>query len=253
MQCGAIEVWTAQPGSVGPRACGELAALLDEHERERVSLLRFEADRDAFVVAHALRRMALASALGTDPAQLRFAAGPQGRPLLLDAGDQPPVFSLTRSRGFVACAVARQGQIGIDVEKVRSGVEASVIEQFVRRRPGADETDFFVQWTALEAFWKARGLGLSSSNPRISLLPLDGEHCHAVIDGETGNELGIVVLQLPAPPGHVLTLACSEPADIRIVELESLAPPPAPDATELLSRCRQRSTEDAAAIGTANS
>ncbi len=57
--------------------------MLDPHERERASRLKFDRDRRAFVVAHAMRRMALALALGTDPQDLSFGSGPQGQPLLL--------------------------------------------------------------------------------------------------------------------------------------------------------------------------
>src|SRR6478672_6554505 len=126
MQQGGIEVWTAQPDRVGVTACNALAGLLDVHETERAAGFRFDADRQAFIVAHALRRLALACAIGVDPGDLRFTTGLHGRPLLVGADAGTPAFSLTRSRGLVACAVGHVPSLGLDVETVRPGLPTSL-------------------------------------------------------------------------------------------------------------------------------
>ncbi|WP_427915139.1 4'-phosphopantetheinyl transferase family protein [Ramlibacter sp. MMS24-I3-19] len=256
MEHGGIEVWTARPEKVGAAACSALAGLLDAHERERAEAFRFDADRQAFVIAHALRRLALACALGADPGELQFTTGAHGKPLLLGADAATPAFSLTRSRGLVACAVGHQRFLGVDVEPVRPGLSPSLLESFVTPAHGAafldDTPDLFMQWTALEAFWKARGTGLSTTQPRIGLHALEGEDCYEIVDGESRLPTGVVVMRLPAPAGHVLALACEQIASVQLVELDRLAPRPA-GADDVISMCNEGLCEEASAFGTGGS
>jgi phosphopantetheinyl transferase len=248
MKRSGLEVWTAQPALLGAQACEQLARVLDAQERVRAARLRFEADRSAFVVAHALRRLALAHALAADPAELRFGTGPHGRPVLLDTDGGSPAFSLTRSRGFVACAVHEGGDVGIDAECVRDGPDGSLLEPFMTAaEPIGGQLDFYRQWTALEAFWKARGLGLSAAHPRITLQPLDGDGLFAVVYGDSARQSGMVVMHLPAPDGYVLSLACNEPVSVRIVELERLAAEPGAQPQPPISMCKEGLCAEAAA------
>ena len=249
MQYGGIEVWTARPDKVGAAACNQLARLLDAQERERADGFRFDADRQAFVLAHALRRLALASMVGADPSELQFGAGAHGQPLLLGVEGQMPAFSLTRSRGLVACAVSPNGPLGIDVETVRPGVAPSLLETFVAPPPldiFDAGPDVFMQWTALEAFWKARGTGLSTSQPRIGLRDLGGQDCYEIVDGDSGGSTGMVVMRLPSPGTHVLALACAEVETVQIIDFERLAPRPEGDG---FPTCNDDAREEAAASG----
>lgn len=223
MQCDGVEVWTARPQALGLAFCDELERLLDAEERMRCSRLRFPADRRAFIAAHALRRLALGLALQVDASELRFGTGQHGCPVLL-GHDNPPSFSLTRSRGFVACALSREGSVGIDVEAVYDQPDGTLLEPFVT--PSTEAQDFYLQWTALEAFWKARGLGLADGHPRIALRPVDGESLYEVIYGDSRQSAGMVVIRLQAPAGHVLSLACENPSTVRLVELDALAADP---------------------------
>jgi 4'-phosphopantetheinyl transferase len=224
MQFDGVEVWTARPEALGPGACDELERVLDPEERMRCSRLRFPADRRAFIVAHSMRRIALGLALGIDAADLRFGTGQHGCPILIGHEGRTPAFSLTRSRGLVACALSHEGSVGIDVESVFDEPDGSLLEPFMT--PSAEAQDFYLQWTALEAFWKARGLGLAAGHPRIALQPLDGESLYEVVYGDTRSSAGMLVIRLPAPAGHVLSLACEEPSSVRMVDLEGLAAQP---------------------------
>lgn len=249
-----MEVWTAQPALLGAQACEQLSALLDAQERVRAARLRFDADRSAFIVAHALRRLALGHALAVDPADLRFGTGPHGRPVLLDHGGSAPSFSLTRTRGFVACAVHEGGDVGIDTECMRDGPDGSLLEPFVSgSEPVQGQRDFYRQWTALEAFWKARGLGLSAAHPRIALRALDAHDLYAVQYGDSGRDARMVVMHIPAPEGFVLTLACPEPVTVRMVELDRLAAAPQAQPQPSLSMCKNGHSAEAAASNIAAS
>lgn len=228
MHSAAVDVWTARPPMLADADCVQLAALLDEAERDRAQALQLEPDRRAWTVAHALQRLALGTAVGADPRDLRFAAGPHGRPLLQD--DAAPAFSLAHCRALVACAVAPHGGVvGVDVEAIRDGVGPELLEPFMQPLQGGGLELFYLQWTALEAYWKARGLGLSAAHPRIALEPLEGGG-HAVLEASGGRRTGLVAWQLPAPDGLVLSVACDESARVRLLALDALGPQPAGSA-----------------------
>ncbi len=239
---GGVEVWTARPDRLGCDVCAQLATVLDDEERGRAGRLRCEEDRRAFVVAHAMRRIALGLALAMDPHDVRFGVGPHGEPVLQDGPQDAPCFSLSRSRGLVAVAIAHGGAVGIDVEAVRDGVDGALLQPYMAAgdEPLDGDVAFYVQWTALEAYWKARGLGLSASHPRIRLAPV-GEDCWEVQFADDGESAGMNVMRLPCEDTHVLALACGNgEASIRLVDLDGLAQAPQPIGEEPLSSCKER-------------
>lgn len=241
MQSGGVEVWTARPQALGKDACESLAAVLGQDERDRAARLRFEADRHAFVVSRAMRRIGIGLALGADPHELRFGSGPQGEPTLLDPRAGALSFSLSRTRELVSFALCPGGPVGVDVEVVRDGVEVDLLEPYMDL-PDPHEPigleDFYVRWTALEAFWKAQGLGLSRTHPRIALRDTGEGRLEVRVAG-AAQPSGLFAVRLPAPPTHVLCVACRRVDSVRIVELDKLAPPPAHAAGQALTDCKE--------------
>ena len=148
--------------------------LLDGDELSRAERLRLAPDRVLFVAAHGLARRLLGACTGVAPARLRFAEDPNGKPLL--AGHPSIGFSLTHTRGLVACAVARDTVIGIDAEfRERGEWTAEVARSHfsaeeARLLDRAEEEEgldlFYRLWTLKEAFVKATGAGMTQ--------PLDG-------------------------------------------------------------------------------
>lgn len=173
-----VQIWTASPRTPSDAQWRELEHLLDRAEQDRARQFKTSDDRRAYVLAHALRRAALARVLAVEPDDVVVSHAANGRPLLAAAANRPEIFfSHSRSREMVVCAVTRAGPVGIDVEPVDI-VAADfdllapymVLPDAQRRQAelGSDPSaQFFFYWTALEAFWKAAGTGLSSSNPRI--------------------------------------------------------------------------------------
>jgi 4'-phosphopantetheinyl transferase len=148
--------------------------LLDAGERARAARFVFDRDRRRFVNAHAWVRAAIGRCLGRDPAVLRFATGPRGKPHL--AGEAIDLrFNLSHAgeRALIALTLARD--VGVDIEEERP-VEVSELasrffspaESRTLQLLGASERlpAFFRCWTRKEAFIKALGDGLS--------FPLDG-------------------------------------------------------------------------------
>lgn len=144
--------------------------VLDAEERRRAEAFRRDGDRALFAAAHWLARTMLAEATGVAPAALRFARDPGGKPRL--TGQQAaPDFSLTHTRGLVACAIARDAAIGIDAEYIdRQGWTGAVASTFfaaaevrqIEAAAGQARIDLFYRlWTLKEAVVKATGAGIA--------------------------------------------------------------------------------------------
>jgi 4'-phosphopantetheinyl transferase len=146
---------------------------LSDEERSRCSRLLHEWDRRDFAVAHALLRQSL-SACGTlPPHEWTFTAAAYGKPLLTrDQQERERLsFNLAHTRGLVACCVARDVDVGIDVEAIGRSIDIEgIAERFFSPIETADlarcpqplrATRFTELWTLKEAYIKARGDGLS--------------------------------------------------------------------------------------------
>ena len=178
-QARAVHVWTADPENVRDGQWPELASWLDATELLCSLRLSFEADRRSYILAHALRRLAVAELLAVPPAELVFSSEASGKPVLLNAPGEPKIhFSHSRSRSMVACAVTCIGPVGIDVEALDAGnADMGLLSRFMVL-PDAQSCQaelaseqvrrFFFYWTVLEAYWKSRGCGLSFANPAIA-------------------------------------------------------------------------------------
>jgi 4'-phosphopantetheinyl transferase len=159
-----------------------LLAWLSDGERERHARFRFEEDREAYLVAHALTRRALGHVAGVAPNELSFSIGEHGRPEI--AGPSRALalrFNLSHTRGLVACGVACGHDIGVDVERIDREVALLGVARHVfseRENAGllslsgsAQRLRFFELWTLKEAYVKAIGKGLAAPLKSISFLP----------------------------------------------------------------------------------
>lgn len=203
-QPGGAQLWTARVDQVDEAQWIELDSLLDAAERAQALRFRVDADRRAYVLAHALRRAMLSIALEADPQSIEFSSDANGRPLLnAPSAARPLYFSHSRCRRAVAIAIA-PSPVGVDVE-----ANDPVAGDFELLRPyvaNVGTHEFFTWWTTLEAFWKAVGTGLASSNPRI--------YCRANDDGtiavslETQPELLLARAAIvTSQPGCTISLA----------------------------------------------
>jgi 4'-phosphopantetheinyl transferase len=146
--------------------------ILAPAERTRASQFISEADRAHFIERRAALRMVLAGYLAIAPQDIAFAVNEFGKPsVLASKASDDLAFNTSHSRGFALIAVGRSIQIGIDVERLRPGVELEAIAArfFTANEAGAlaalpshDRVEgFFNAWTRKEAVVKALGRGLS--------------------------------------------------------------------------------------------
>jgi 4'-phosphopantetheinyl transferase len=161
-----VELWFADPAEIDAGAI----ELLDAGERARMERYKFERDRQLFLAAHALVRRALSRHADVHPAAWRFATESGGKPVLAGPAPVPPLcFNLSHCRGLVACAIARDRHVGVDVERVAE-LPRELIDSIaspdeaiaLRSLPAAAQPErFFTLWTLKEAYVKARGQGLA--------------------------------------------------------------------------------------------
>jgi 4'-phosphopantetheinyl transferase len=178
-----IHVWRAFLDSARASAA-HLEKTLAEDELSRASRFVFERDRGHFVTARSILRSILSRYLRRPAASIVFSYAPEGKPRLhLEDADPPLRFNLSHSNGLAVYAVSRNREIGIDVERIRSGFNGEAIAQrFFSSKELAElrslpleQTDegFFLCWTRKEAYVKARGsgLGISLNSFDVSLRP----------------------------------------------------------------------------------
>ena len=225
-----VQLWLASPASFTDTDWQMLEAVLDADEKARAGNFQIQADRQAYVLAHAVRRIALGEELKVSPSRLVFSSEPSGKPTLIYPRCQGLGFSHAHTRGSVVFALSRESVLGVDIEAHQPLQEReSLLQPFLSQTeefaaplgqpPLERESDmqakFFFHWTALEAFWKAAGTGLSASNPRVGFERTRAGVYRAVLSGDAALPLARWVIAVTAPEGYSISLAVESP-DTRV-------------------------------------
>lgn len=167
-----IRLWLMEVDAAPPALLVRWRACLDAQELARADRFYFDADREIYLAAHWLLRQALSHAGPLAPDSWQFAVEQNGKPRIAPGlGYRSLNFNLSHTRGFVACAVGYDAEIGVDVERIapeHAGID--IAERYfsateialMRAAPAADRAMiFFRLWTLKEALIKATGEGLS--------------------------------------------------------------------------------------------
>ena len=194
-----VHVWafTLDGSAALTEACRDV---LSPAERQRADRFVFEHDRVHHTVAHGVLRHLLSRYCGVAPDSLRFKTTASGKPslqapeqTLAQAGAGAPSsslqFNLTHSDDRALLGVSDGRELGIDLERVRSNLEALDISRhyfFGAEREAIEnalsvmrDRTFFRYWVAKEAVLKAQGVGLG--------FPLDRFCIHFHPDGDTAH------------------------------------------------------------------
>jgi 4'-phosphopantetheinyl transferase len=148
-------------------------SLLSAEEVERASRFHFERNRRRFIVGRGRLRTILGECVGCAPGELSFCYGPNGKPELGGAlAGSPWRFNLAHADELVVYAIARDAELGVDVERLHDVPEWQGIaeqlfpsDEFRRLRATAPEErtrEFFRIWTQTEARLKATGVGFGA-------------------------------------------------------------------------------------------
>jgi 4'-phosphopantetheinyl transferase len=159
-------------------------ATLSLEEKARADRFHFANDRNRFVAARGLLRELLGRYLQQAPAALEFSYGRHGKPALSGKEASSGLcFNLSHSAGLAVYAIAKERNLGIDVEHVRPDSAGDDIAQryFSAREvsdlrtlpPEERVAGFFHCWTRKEAYLKATGMGLQIplDSFSVSVLP----------------------------------------------------------------------------------
>lgn len=179
---GEVHVWRARLDAPGLPASHYLE-LLSIDERERAARCCSPLHRRDAIVSRGMLRLLLARYLDSDPGQLRFEYGPNGKPALAGGFGALVRFNLSHSHNLALYAVTAGADVGIDLERVRPSLASErVADRFfapeeaaaLKLLPSASRpAAFFACWTRKEALLKAKGgrIGEALRGFQVSLDP----------------------------------------------------------------------------------
>ncbi len=195
---------------------------LDAGEQARAARFHFAADRNHYVLAHAALRAVLGNCLTRDPRDLRFAAGPAGKPHLAEPAAPRLHFNLSHAGDCALIGLNTHAPIGVDLEATTRQVEAAdIVERFFapaerevwRRIPQPDtQAAFFRAWTRKEAYVKARGDGLGHDASRFVVTFAEAGSARLVADEiDPQAPARFQLIPVPAPSGYEAACALQVP------------------------------------------
>lgn len=173
-----VHVWTVELTRIQV-----LEEALSSDEKERAARLDSEEAPRRFRAAHSALRMILAAYLKLPHSSLVFGQTEFGKPFLINAEADGLLFNLSYAGNLAVIAVARDREVGIDIEPLRTesvslDVAAqvfSVAEFYTLSGLNSEQQrDAFVScWTRKQAYIKARGEGgvLAADQFDVSLAP----------------------------------------------------------------------------------
>lgn len=164
-----VHLWQA-PLDLDALNLSALTAAVSPDERDRARRFRFERDRVRWTAGRGWLRWLVAGYLEVEPAHVSFDLDAFGKPRLAAPPMQWLRFNLAHSDGLAVFAVARDRDVGVDVERVREDLN---MEWMARRFLSVRERETvsllpsrlrvracFEYWTRKEACLKATGFGL---------------------------------------------------------------------------------------------
>ncbi len=143
--------------------------ILDDTEKSRAVKFTNSLLKQRYLSAHGQLRRILAQYLQTSPASLRILITAQGKPYLADYPEL--AFNLSHTVDDMAVAVAKDCQVGVDIEQCKQRMNLADLVHRCFGEPEAaywhqlpedqQQRAFYQFWTRKEAFVKATGLGIS--------------------------------------------------------------------------------------------
>jgi 4'-phosphopantetheinyl transferase len=229
-----------------PSLLAAYEALLAPEERARKDRYYFEKNRHEYLLTRALCRGVLSRYAAVAPAAWAFSQNSHGRPEIASPLGTGICFNLTNTHGLIACLVARDREIGVDVEDTeRHGETVGIADRFfspaeVRDLHAVPEAmrraRFFDYWTLKEAYIKARGMGLAIPLDQFSFLIEPGEPIRIAFDPRLPDDPSTwQFAQLRPTAQHLISMAArrrGEP-DVRIVVRRTIPLIPAAEVVEV--------------------
>jgi len=223
LEGGHVHVWRANVAPLS--ACVDyFDALIDDAERTRGAAFHAPADRLRHLVTRALLRFLGGHYLGTSPAALRFELGRFGKPGIATPRDPALQFNISHSGDIVLLAFAREGDVGVDVERwqsrmgeaERSRVGESVFSKAERSAIHAlsssaeREMAFYTLWSRKEAYLKGTGAGIAGGLSHVDVA-VDAQARLIADDRDARAAERWTLRDIDVGPGYSAALASSPP------------------------------------------
>lgn len=206
-----VHIWHASLEATAEQLC-KFHNVLSHDEMQRAERFYFDGDRKHFIVARALLRHILSVYTECEPGRHSFKYNPYGRPSLNN--EHSLRFSVTHSGAEALYAIARDRDIGIDIEYIHplKGSD-QIVERFFSKAEKAAfhnlpeqsrNRAFFNCWTRKEAYLKALGKGLSHPLDEFSVSFLPGESAISIpTQGDMREEPDWTIKDIRVNSGYV--------------------------------------------------
>jgi 4'-phosphopantetheinyl transferase len=180
LPAGEVHVWRVDLAPDPDRLAAARALLSGEELRRAERILA--PDRGAgFVLTRGALRRLLGHYLGARPEAIVLGFSTHGKPFLDGAFRDTLVrFNVSHSGGRALLAFGLRRDLGVDIERIRSGIDlAGIARRFftpgeaanVLGRPEPERPDaFFACWTRKEAYLKAVGKGIAAGVASVEIV-----------------------------------------------------------------------------------
>jgi len=215
-----VDVWTIHL-DVPETSVSAAQQFLSPDELVKANAFRNEQAQRNYIIAHAALRQILAGRLQTNPAEITFLNGPQGKPALAGTLAGRLEFNLTHSGNLALVAVTSGAEVGIDVETMRAMPDAlRLAERFCSATEsdalsalpiGEQAASFLNLWTRKEAFVKANGLGIVNALTRFEVT-MGAEAKVKSIDGDPRLAAQWTLHSFQPAPCYIAAVAVRSPA-----------------------------------------
>jgi len=207
-EAGQVHLWSVAL-NVDAATLAACRALLAEDERARADRFVFARDRRRFAAARAALRVVLGRYAGVEPHALGFGYGSHGKPFLRGPeGTSPICFNLSHSEELAVIGVARECEIGVDIEchrpvadlrrlaaSVFCAEEMAVLDALPAH---AQLAAFYAGWTRKEAWIKATGEGFAFPVRQMEVTIAPGEAARIVRLTDRADDEGCARAQIAA-------------------------------------------------------
>ncbi len=192
---------------------------LSQDEKERADRLKFQTDRNNFLLARGHLRSLLSAYLYKEPKEFELCYGSYGKPYISkDSNPDNISFNLSHSRGTSFYALTKEREIGIDIEYLRPVSRAQkIIDRFFseeerayyHNQPSGKKLEtFFMLWCRREAYTKALGTGFNLPESKIDISFVTGEKKNNIDLIDNGGS-SLSMIEITVQQGYAASLAVS--------------------------------------------
>ncbi|MCC6553463.1 MAG: 4'-phosphopantetheinyl transferase superfamily protein [Polyangiaceae bacterium] len=184
-----------------PALLAEYHALMTPEEAEKQARFYFPEGRHEYLLTRALVRSTLSRYAAVDPRDWTFERNEHGCPSVSGPAGAPRLsFNLSNTRGMIACIVALEHDVGVDVEETQRATDAiGIADRFfsafeveaLHALPAERQRErFFQYWTLKESYIKARKMGLAIPLEQFSFHLDEGAEIGISFDPRLGDDPG---------------------------------------------------------------